>query len=77
MTLRYDFELSHNAFLLSRTVIAFNSYRSVHIGPVIASYSYRFDVIDKRFNIYMFSLLGKIAFKSKYIDIPFCFLRKQ
>ncbi len=41
ITLRYDFALSHNAFLPSRTVIASNCYRSVHIGPVIASYSYR------------------------------------
>ncbi len=45
ITLRYDFALSHNAFLQSRTVITSNSYRSVNIGPVIASYSYSSDVI--------------------------------
>jgi hypothetical protein len=70
ITLSYDFALSHNAFLLSRTVIAFHSCRSVHVGPAIASYRYRFVVIDKRYSIYFLSLLGKIAFKSKTIN-PF------
>ncbi len=68
ISLRLDFVLSQNVFLESRTVIASNSYRSVHKGPVIASYSYRSDVIDKRNRIYSLSLLGKIAFKSKYIQ---------
>ncbi len=69
--LRYDFALSNKAFLIFRTVFAFNSYRSVHIGPVIASYSYRSDIIDKRYRIYSLSLLGKIAFKGKTIQILF------
>jgi hypothetical protein len=30
ITLRYDFALSHNAFILSRIVIGSNSYRSEH-----------------------------------------------
>jgi hypothetical protein len=55
ITLRYDFVLSQNAFLLSRTVIASNSYRSAHIGPVITSYSYGSDVIHKRYHIYSLS----------------------
>jgi hypothetical protein len=71
ITLRYDFALAHNPFLLSRTVIAFNGYRSVHIEPVIAFYSYQTDVIDKRYSIYSLSPLGKIAFKSKTIQILF------
>ncbi len=71
ITLRYDFALAHNPFLLSRTVIAFNGYHSVHIEPVIAFYSYQNDVIDKRYSIYSLSPLGKIAFKSKTIQILF------
>jgi hypothetical protein len=71
ITLRYDFALSRNAFLLSRTVIAFNIYRSVHVGPVIASYSYRSDVIDKRYRIYWLSLLGRIDFKVKLLKTFF------
>ncbi len=50
--LRYDFALSHDAFLLSGTIMASNNYRSEHIGLVIASCSYRSDVIDKRSRIY-------------------------
>jgi hypothetical protein len=41
ITLRYDFALSQIAAILSRIVIASNSYSYDHIGPVIASYSYR------------------------------------
>jgi hypothetical protein len=66
--LRYDFALSRNAFLVSRTVIASKSYCSEDICtvvPVIASYSYRSDVIGKRCHIDSLSLLGKIAFKNK------------
>jgi hypothetical protein len=73
ITLRYDFAISHNTFLLSRTVIAFNSYRSVHIGPVIVSYSYRSDVIDKHYCNFLLSLLGKMAFGSKTIKIIFTY----
>ncbi len=52
ITLHYDFALSHNAFILFKIVIA--------------SYSYRFDVIDKSYCIYLLLLLGKLAFQSKY-----------
>jgi hypothetical protein len=69
--LRYDFALSHNAFIFTRIVIASNSYHFEHIEPVIASYSYRSNVKDKRYRIYSLSLLGKIAFKSKYDKILF------
>jgi hypothetical protein len=75
--LHYDFSLSHNAFILYRIVIASNSYRSEHIGPVIASYTYRCDVIDKCYRIHSLSLFGKIAFKSKYNMILFYLLRKK
>jgi hypothetical protein len=68
---------SPNAFILTRIVIASNSYRFEHLEPVIAAYSYRCDVIDKRFRICLLSLLGKIAFKSKYKKILFCYLRKK
>jgi hypothetical protein len=61
ITLHYDFSLSHNALILSRIVITSNSYRSEHVGPIIASYSYRSDVTDKHYHIYSPSLLGKIA----------------
>jgi hypothetical protein len=71
ITLRYDFALSHNAFTLS------NSYHAEHIGPVIAYYSYRSDIIDKRYRIYWLSLLGKMAFKSNYNNVLFYFLRKK
>ncbi len=71
ITLCYDFALLNNAFQPSRTVIASNSYRSVHIGAVIASYSYRSDIIDKRYHIYSLSLSGKIIFKSKYNNTVF------
>jgi hypothetical protein len=47
------------------------------MGPVIDSYSYRSDVIDKRFHIFSLSLYGKIAFISKYIKLILCFLLKQ
>jgi hypothetical protein len=47
ITIRYDFALSHNAFILSRIVISSKSYHSENIKPVIASYSYCSDVIDK------------------------------
>ncbi len=57
ITLRYDFALSHKAFLLSRIVIAPDSYRSEHIVPVIASY--HSDGIDKRYRNYSLSLLEK------------------
>jgi hypothetical protein len=44
VTLHDDFVLSHSAFILSRIVIAStNRYRSEPIGPVIASYIYRYD----------------------------------
>jgi hypothetical protein len=36
-------------FLLYRILIAYNSYRPEHIGPVIASCNYRSDVIDHLF----------------------------
>jgi hypothetical protein len=49
----------------------------MHVGPVIASYSYCSDVIDKRYRIYPLSLFVKLSFKSKYIKILFCFLQKQ
>ncbi len=72
ITLRYDFALSHNAFILFRIVIASSSYRSEYIGPVIASYRYRADGIHKRYlSIYSLSLLRKIAFKSRYNIILF------
>jgi hypothetical protein len=61
--LHYEFVLSHNAFILSRIVIASTkSYRSEHIGPIIASYSYLYDVIEKRYYIYSLSLLGENIF---------------
>jgi hypothetical protein len=75
--LRYDFALSHNAFLLNRIVIASNGYRPENIGPVIAFYSYRPDVIDQRFCVSSLSLFGKIAFTNKYNKILFCFTRKK
>jgi hypothetical protein len=52
--------------------VASNSYRSEHIGPVIASYSSRSDVIDKRYSIYKLSLLGKKTFNSKFNIMLFC-----
>jgi hypothetical protein len=60
--LRYALALSHKAFILSRIVIASNIYCSENIGPVVTSYSYCSDVIDQRYRIYSFLLLGKIAF---------------
>jgi hypothetical protein len=75
--LQYHFALSHNAFILSRIGIASNSYRSEHIGPVMASYGYRFYVIDKRYRNYLLSLLEKIAFKSKYKMTLFYFSREK
>jgi hypothetical protein len=33
ITLRYDFALSHNAFILDGIVIASSSYPSAHIQP--------------------------------------------
>ncbi len=62
----WRFSFSHNAFILSRIVIASNSYRSEHMKPVIPSYIYLSDIIDNCYRIYSLSLLGKIAFKSKY-----------
>jgi hypothetical protein len=50
-TLRYDFTLSQNAFILSRTVVASNSYHSKHIGPIITSDSYRFVLVDKCYRV--------------------------
>jgi hypothetical protein len=75
--LLYDFTLWHNAPILSIIVIASYSYRSEHREPVFASYSYRFDVIDKRYRIYSLSLLGKIAYKSYYNKILFCDLQQN
>ncbi len=71
--LRYDFALSHDAFILYRIVIASRSYRSEYIGPVIASYSNRSDVIHKRYRIYSLSLLRKIAFKIDLKSFFFAF----
>ncbi len=67
----WQFSFSHNAFILSRIIIASNSYRSEHMKPVIPSYIYLSDIIDKRYCIYLLSLLGKIAFKNKYNMILF------
>jgi hypothetical protein len=60
--LRYDFALSHNAFLLNRIVIASNGYRPENKGPVIAFYSYRPDVIDQRYCISSLSLFVENSF---------------
>jgi hypothetical protein len=45
ITLRFIFALSHNASTLWRKVIAFDSYRSMHVEIVIASYCYRSGLI--------------------------------
>jgi hypothetical protein len=52
ITLRYVFSLSYNALKLKINVIAFISYRSEHIGIVIASYSYRSKLKDQRYRFY-------------------------
>jgi hypothetical protein len=52
ITLCYVFALSYNALTLWRNVIDSISYRSEHIGAVIASYSYRSNLIDKRYRFY-------------------------
>jgi hypothetical protein len=44
ITLRYVFELLHNASTLRRQVIASYSYRSGLIEIIIASYRYPFDL---------------------------------
>ncbi len=72
MILRYCITL-----LYSRIVITSNSYCSEHIEPVITSYSYRSDVIDKVYCIFSLSLLGKKAFKSINNKILFCYLRQK
>jgi hypothetical protein len=77
ITLRYEFALSHNAFILDGIVIAFSSYRSAYIGPVIASYSYRSDVIHQRYCVYSLLLLEKIAFKRRNKIVLFCFQREK
>jgi hypothetical protein len=48
ITLRYIFALSYNVLTLWRKIIASISYRSEHIGAIIASYSYRSKLIDQR-----------------------------
>jgi hypothetical protein len=65
-----------SCFLKSRIFITSNCYRSEHMGPVVASYSYRSDVIGKRYRIYPLLLRWKIAFKSKYCKIFFFILKK-
>jgi hypothetical protein len=52
ITLRYVFALSYNVLTLWRNVIAYISYRSEHVGAVIASYSYRSKLIDQRYRFY-------------------------
>jgi hypothetical protein len=74
--LRHDFA-GHNAFVLYRIFIDCNSYRSEHIGPVIASYSYCSDVIGHRCRISTLLLLEKIALKNKYNRIPVGVTRKK
>ncbi len=76
---RYNFALPYNALKnkLSRIVIASKSYRSEPIGPVIASYSYHSDLTHQRYCIYSLLLLGKIAFRRKYIIILFWFSQKK
>jgi hypothetical protein len=74
ITLRSDFALLQEACIFSLIVIASHGYRSEHIDPIIASLSYRSDVIEKRYRIYSLSLLGKIAFKCKYNKTLFCYL---
>jgi hypothetical protein len=69
--LRYGFALLYNAFILFTIIITC----SEHIGPIIASYSYCFDITDKRCHIYLLLLLGKIAFKSEYNMILVYFSR--
>jgi hypothetical protein len=66
ITQPYDFTFSHNALKLSRIDTTSNSYRFEHIRPVIASYIYDFDIMDKRYRNSLFSLLVKIPFKSYY-----------
>jgi hypothetical protein len=65
ITLSHDFTLSHSAFILSRIVIASKSYRSEHIKPVIATYSYRSDVILSHPHLLLVYFGGNV-FKSKY-----------
>jgi hypothetical protein len=43
----YIFAFSQNALTLLRSVIAFIIYRFGHIGAVIASYTYFFELIDQ------------------------------
>jgi hypothetical protein len=62
LTLRYVFALLHNALTLLRSVIASFTYRSGHMGAVVASYSYCSKLIDQRYRFYSLSLLFIIAF---------------
>ncbi len=59
--LHYVFALSDNALTLWRNVIAFVSYRSEHIGAVIASKSHRSKLLNKRYCFYQLSLQSDIS----------------
>jgi hypothetical protein len=61
--LRFDFALSCNDFIFSRIVYASISYCSEHTGAMIASYSYRSDIIDQHNASVRYRFWGKIAFK--------------
>jgi hypothetical protein len=63
LTLRYDFALSRNAFILYRIEIDSNSHRPEHKGFIIASYSYRSNVKGQHYRIYSLLLVEKMLLK--------------
>ncbi len=56
ITLRYVFALLHNALYLCRIVIAFVSYRFRLFAGVIASDSYRSELVGQRYRFTLSSL---------------------
>jgi hypothetical protein len=52
ITLRYVFAFSYNVLTLRRNVVTSISYRSEHIGAIIASDTYRSKLIDQRYRFY-------------------------
>jgi hypothetical protein len=72
-TLRYVFDLSYNALTLWKNVIASISCRSMHKGAVIASYSYRFKLIDQRNHLCLLPLFLTWICFSTY---PICLCTK-